>query len=462
MKKIFIIQVFVCLFLFSCNKQEFLDKKPRTSLLVPTTLDDFEKLLDNYNVINVSANKLGEVSSDDYYLADYKVWAALTVLEDRNAYIWNSDIYEGSEYVRDWNIPYEHILYANIVLEGLKKMRPAKNELVDYNRIKGWAFFIRGHALFNLAQQFMAPYDEEKANDLMGLPIRLESDVTVKSVRSSMRETYDQILADLFEAEILLPNKMPGLDINRPYKIAVNALLARVYLNMHDYEKALKYSDVVLSQYNELIDFSSLSLTAASPIDQYNKEVIYSTTHSNVSSNLIGNYRIAANTLIDSVLYASYDENDLRKSILFILSPTHGKPVIKGSYTGTVNPFTGLATDELYLIKAECEVRIKDFNVGIKVLNDLLAVRWLENYIPYTANSKDAALEIVLMERRKELPFRGLRWQDLRRLNFEGRNISLKRKLDNKEYKLLPNSPLYVLPIPQNEIRINELKQNVR
>jgi len=33
-------------FLLSCNKKKFLDEKPSTDLFVPTTLNDFQELLD--------------------------------------------------------------------------------------------------------------------------------------------------------------------------------------------------------------------------------------------------------------------------------------------------------------------------------------------------------------------------------------------------------------------------------
>lgn len=74
--------------------------------------------------------------------------------------------------------------------------------------------------------------------------------------------------------------------------------------------------------------------------------------------------------------------------------------------------------------------------------------------MPLTASDEEAALELILNERRKELPFRGLRWSDLRRLNKEGYNITLQRKLD-KNYILPPNDRRYVLPIPHTVLNLN-------
>ncbi|MNT38972.1 hypothetical protein D3C71_1410060 [compost metagenome] len=67
-------------------------------------------------------------------------------------------------------------------------------------------------------------------------------------------------------------------------------------------------------------------------------------------------------------------------------------------------------------------------------------------------STKEDALNKVLIERRKELVWRaGLRWDDIRRLNKEGANISLSRKLGNETYVLKAGSPQFAFPIPTNE-----------
>lgn len=140
------------------------------SLRVPTKLEDFEKLLDNYRFINVSG-KLGEISSDNLYIENEQTWAALYTPDERNAYIWAPDLFEGTGNINDWVFSCRQILYANIVLEGLAKITPATQ--TDHDQIKGWALFVRGHALFNLAQHFAPAYDPQTASALLGLPIRL-------------------------------------------------------------------------------------------------------------------------------------------------------------------------------------------------------------------------------------------------------------------------------------------------
>src|SRR5690606_25043925 len=113
-------------------------------------------------------------------------------------------------------------------------------------------------ALYNLARQFALPYEEKTAKGALGIPIRLEPDVTVRSTRATLQQTYDQIIHDLEVAEALLPDKAPGTDRNRPYKTAAKALLARVYHGMGKYGEALVYAKSTLELYGRLMDFSKL------------------------------------------------------------------------------------------------------------------------------------------------------------------------------------------------------------
>lgn len=446
----------------ACNKGEFLDKKPQTSLLVPTKLEDFEKLLDGYRFINVSG-KLGEISSDNIYIEEEETWAALYVADERNAYIWAPDLYEGMDYIDDWEFPYQQILYANIVLEGLNKLTPTSATKADYDRIKGWALFVRGHALFNLVQHFAPAYEKQTASGLLGVPIRLEADVTAPSKRASLEETYQQILLDVLAATEYLPYKVPGVDRNRPYKNAAQGLLARIYLSMGLYEESLKFADSALDYYGKLIDFSDLDTNSMAPIPQENDEVLFSCVPSDASSLLFAISRSIPRALADTVLFSLYHEDDLRKVILYRIMPTNNKPVFKASYTGNDKPFTGIANDELYLTKAESLVRLGKYEEGMETLNKLLVTRWRPgSFQPYEVTDREDMLDAVLTERRKELPFRGLRWMDLRRLNLIGETTQITRTLGGREYVLQPNSPLYVFPIPPDEMLLSDIQQNVR
>ena len=137
---------------------------------------------------------------------------------------------------------------------------------------------------------------------------------------------------------------------------------------------------------------------------------------------------------------------------------------MKTDYAGIgLYAFTGLATDEVYLIKAECAARRNDVTTAMNYLNNLLVTKWKTGtFVPYTATSSQDALNEILTERRKELVWRAIRWVDIKRLNKEGANITLTRILNGQTYTLPPNSPLYEMPIPSDEISLSGIQQNPR
>src|SRR5580704_15629284 len=84
-KSIFILGV--CVY-FSCSKKDdFLNAKPSTSLLVPNNFSDFQQLLDNATQQNGYMNlipPLGEESADDYYMTSDVYNGGFLSLQDRN------------------------------------------------------------------------------------------------------------------------------------------------------------------------------------------------------------------------------------------------------------------------------------------------------------------------------------------------------------------------------------------
>lgn len=454
MKKQFIIILTMGLLLVSTVscKKNWLDEKPDKSLVVPATLTDFQAILDNSSVFNLSHPALSEMSTDDILLQATN-WNNLLTATERNAYIWNEDIYNGGAGL-DWNNSYKQVFTANTVLEGLEKITVSSAIQTTYNNIKGSALYYRANAFYNLSQLFCKPYNPASAVNDVGIPLKRTADINEPIVRASVEATYQQIIDDLNVAKTLLP--LTTSFKTRPSKPAAFGLLARTYLAMEHYDKAEAAADSCLSYYNVLIDYNSLNTTANNPISRFNSEVLFQST--------IGNNSIflTSNLLVDTVLYSSYQLNDIRKQAFF--RPSGSYYSFKGSYDGGNLFFNGIAVNEIYLIKAEAAIRQGKIALGMQQLNLLLQKRWKTGtYVPFTAATQNDALSIVLTERRKELLFRGLRWSDLRRYNQHPELAkTLIRKINTQVYTLQPNTNRYVLPIPDNEILISGIQQNER
>lgn len=449
----------------ACHKQAFLDKKPSTTLLVPTTLSDFQALMDNTRVFNL-VPVLGEASADDYYLS-FTAWQALT-LREYNAYVWARDIYGGQGAQEDWNKPYQQVFYANVVLDGLKNMKLSPDSSAQWRALEGAALFSRAFAFHNLAQIFAPPYDSATAATDMGIPLRTSSGIDTLSARSSVQATYNQILNDLHNAEGYLPTGGPGRTPNRPVQTAAWALLARVYLSMRNYPMARMYADKVLQSYSELMDYNDVQL----PLSPFNPETIYQASFLGVNipneTYFSAISALYSTTWIDTGLLRSYDTSDLRIGIYFRTKDSINY-YLRANYTGSIYPFGGLAVDELLLIRAEGAARAGDAGKAMNDVNMLLSKRWRRGkFGGYSVGSWEEALDTVLLERRKELAFRGLRWTDLRRLNKEGASITLTRVLVDstqniRKYTLAPNSLNFTLPIPPDVLSLNSsIHQNPR
>lgn len=139
--------------------------------------------------------------------------------------------------------------------------------------------------------------------------------------------------------------------------------------------------------------------------------------------------------------------------------------LFKGSYLGYGSGayFLGLATDEIRLIEIECLVRTGDYGSARAALVGFLERRFASGAAFNIPADDGMLLSYVLEERRRQLIFRGNRWADLRRLNGEGKfRKTLKRSIDGKDYELLPNSPKYSWPIPDDAVQYSDIVQNER
>lgn len=461
-KHIFKIIILLCCTSMGCKK-DFLDAKPRKNLLVPTTLADFTSIL-NSELLNYTS-ALGQMAADEYVFPNEVIWNAAQTATERNSYIWNRDIFEGEIERRDWNQPYRTVFYANAVIEGLEGFQGKRD--AAYNEIRGWALFVRAYAYYDLARTFAKSYNEASAAEDLGIPLRLSAAVDQVLPRASVKATYDQILRDLEQSSELLPVTFPQFNRNKPFKGSAHAMLARVYLSMNKFVEAELHTDKALAIYDKLIDYNTISANATSPFTNTNDETLFSTAQ--VATYLITTNVNANPTEVNPELLGLYHANDQRLSVLFGRK-ANGAPFFKRGYLGSGNyPFSGLAVNELYLIKAECLARRNLVAEAMQMLNKLLVKRWNPNatvparpYVSLTSIDRADAITKVLLERRKELVWRGMRWSDIKRLNMIGANITLQRNLGGKIYTLPPNDARYVLPIPDDEIARSGLVQNVR
>ena len=158
-----------------------------------------------------------------------------------------------------WNQCYLGITAANTLIgraDGIKAPAATVNDFV------GQARFLRAWFYHILAMQYG------------DVPLVLDEvkEVQTEATRAATAKVYDQMIADLQEAEKLLPDT--PTQWGRPAKTAAQALLARVYLHAGQWANAATYAKKVIDSgvYTLESDFAALW----SPDNQKSKEFIWS------------------------------------------------------------------------------------------------------------------------------------------------------------------------------------------
>ena len=452
MRRLYTLTLILMLPIFGCKK--YLDVKPDQHLAVPTdNINNLQLILDDTYTMNQSMPSAGEVGSDNFFI-DQESWNTIkqSSATESGLYIWDRNLFNETDY-NDWTLAYKTIFNANLVLDALNDIKQTAENSTNYNNIKGMALFYRAYSFLILLQEFAPAYNNATAANDLGIALRLSSALSEKSTRSNNQVCYAQIVTDFKSATDLLLDKQTFA--TRPCKAAAYGALARTYLLMGDYNNSLKAAQSYLNDSPLLLDYNTVSDSTAYALTRYNPEVSYHATLYYLGIYSPGYGRV------DDALFSMYSDDDLRKT-LFFSNNGPGNIYFKGSYDGSEVPFGGIATDEIYLIAAECYARSDDRENAMKTLNSLLVKRWRNNaFSPLSAVSQADAVNQILNERRKELVFRNLRWGDLKRLNKETiHQTTISRMLNGVNYLLLPLDKRYNLPLPEKVINLSGMQQN--
>lgn len=430
-----------------CSK-DFLEETPDKALTVPNSLGDLRALLDNDKIFS-SVPGVTDVACENFSFSD-AIWNSKNYVI-RNAYIWSKDVFK-TENFGDWNLPYEQIYVCNVILEALEKLNINENEQSEYNQIKGTALFYRGLYFHCLQEVFGEPYVTGEAVRDLGIPLRINTSLNEYITRSTGLETFNQVVSDLRDAYDLLNKELPESSLRyRPSKAAAAALLARVYLIMQEYEESRVWANQSIELHGALVDYNDFNENVTRPFPNLPMaEVLLSVQQLNYAL-------MTTSTVINESFYNSYNKDDLRRNLFFRFNASTNSYYFRGQYTGSLASFGGIATDEIYLIRAETNVRLGNPEEAIEDLNKLLKSRWKKDaFVPYVSSSDEEILFKIIDERKKQLAFRGLRWSDLRRLNQDDRFLEvIKRTVEGKDYFLSDLS----FPIPDQEMKLNPIIQ---
>ncbi len=458
MKKIsYILALAGMLAMSSCN--DYLDIVPKGNK-IPTTLADYEALLRDEYTIGQTPVTNALYLLNDYYMTRSSLGSpslgTANYLWDENAdriELNNSD--ENTYYQL-----YSGISSCNLIIENT----PTATECTDAERAEviAYAKVIRAYNYFVLANYYADTYDAATAAETRSVPLITSANINAPYEQVSLQRLYDFIIQDVNEA---INGGLPeqSMTIIHPNLGAAYALLARVYLQMSNYDEALRYANLALEQNNALYDWNAYYDEhrtvledpenydpLPTPMD-YNYVENYYFRHGDRSPNFT-TYEF--NIPVERA--ERFEDGDARFLSRWKLYSDGTDTYYKGLANGYFN-YGGLTTTEVYLIKAECEARQAQGNNFTAAMNTLNTVREKrirpDVYQPATASTLAEAIELIRRTKDNELIFSIVPFADARRFNHEGTYARTMTKTYNEQtLTLRPDSHLWTMPFPAGAI----------
>ncbi len=449
------ISIMMGIALSSCDS--YINDMPK-GYRIPTTVADYEALLRNeYNVnflpatnalylindIFVGQNDCRNV--DDLRTANY-MWK-----ENRDRCELNSS--DEPMFDRGYGI----IAVANTIIEAIPGATEGTQELKD--EVLAYAYAIRAFTLFQIVNYYSDAYDPAKASSTPGIPLIFSGDLGSPYRQANVQEVYEQILADFNKAiELNVPEK--SMTIIHPSRAAVEAGLARTYLSMRDYDKALSHAEEALKRNDVLFDWIEF---AESYIDRINDPEEYTRitspmAHTNVENYWFcsgnGNPNFPSNDVNISIERASrFEDGDMKYLTRWKKYQSNTDIYYQGMLSGYYN-LAGITTPEVYLIKAECQARKGQIQEALATLDSVRKTRvHPDKFRPSSANEADEAIELIRLTKDNELVGSIIPFIDLKRYNAEGIYArTLTKEFDGQTYTLAPDSHLWTMVFPANAI----------
>lgn len=300
---------------------------------------------------------------------------------------------------------YKAVNSANSVIAYVPEVSDPVLTNDEKNKILGEAYFIRALSYFDLARGWG------------GVQLQLQPTTDINGLkgvkRSTLDQTYDQVLQDLIKAEQLLPED--ATTRNRAQKSTARALRARLHLYRKQWADAEAYATLVISSSKfELVKPYKTFFTA--PFQS--RESVFELAYSNNDRNTFWNL------WYPSSFGGQYTLKPSASFITKVNNPQIGgtrNTLIAGtgsSVYGVLYNTVGINTDpsyliriaELYLIRAEARAQQEKIT---EARADLNAVRARADIPASAAATKADLLQAIEDENGIEFAFESHRWFDL-------------------------------------------------
>lgn len=361
-----------------------------------------------------------------------------------------------------WNQLYRVVANSCLLIEkgpGIKLTETSK-DTVEARQLLGEAYSLRALAYFDLCRLYAQPYNATTNADHFGVPIvtTIDPDKPQFPARSTVKQNYDLIIADLTKALELLPASVGTK--GRFNLHAARALLCRVMLYKEDWIATTAAATEVITKggYTLLDNTQVVTGFKTNGNTETILEVVNTPTDNRGTNSLV--YMYAQGGYGDAIatadLYNAYTATDARRAFI-----TRGRRTGSGGENPgyiinkyqDINNFSEnlklIRLAEVYLNRAEALARQGRDADAQKDLN--LIVKRADPTAPNITLTGNDLLKAIWNERRKELAFEGFRLFDLNRT----KQSFTKFFSGNSNLAITYPNDKVIAPIPQRELDAN-------
>ena len=379
---------------------------------------------------------------------------------------------------------YDAIGQCNYYLDmvgPLKESLTDDTQILQLDALTGETYFCRALAYSELIKLFCKAYEPQTAADELGVVLATSYFGAKPSKRASLKESYALVLSDLQMAEQLLDPEDNSFDAVYAKNGAVHALWARVALYMQDWDAAIEHSTKVIGSGDYRLADCHSNYSSSQTLLQYlwtndaSYENIFKLGYTSTSyGSAIGSvflgytrdyYYYYPDFVPSQTALNLYQTGDQRYSCYFATGQTNyshrlncpllvkyfgNQALISLNIYHVCMPKI-LRLAEQYLIRAEAYCRKGSLSKASTDLTTLRKTRFSNG--GNISVSESDWLDVISDERVRELYMEGFRLQDLKRWHkgFE-RSAQSSCVEDRGTLKVSADDPLFVWPIPRNEI----------
>lgn len=479
MKKVIYSLLFaVALLTSSCSK--FTDVQPKGKNLLATT-DQLEMLLNNEFYMNDSDER--QMCGDMIYAFENvatminrpnKTRAAILISwdeanQDKMAELTSSD----GEYSDYYGV------IGKISNPILSRVDDAAGSESVKNQLKSEALVLRAYFHYLLVNKFAKAYNPATAATDPGIPYVTEDwDISIPTEKVTVKEVYDNIIADLDKAIQL--NALPTEAANRMRMSKPCAYAA----------KALAL--ISMQKFDEAAAAAKLSLAINGTVNNYNQMLTTTTGYIlggsyptvlrqplKCAEDLFYTHNLEFFNAITTEAWNAFEAGHASRDkiatdrMMYDYMMGFGTMYIGLDYTFTYdlnsgwNP-VGMKTTQMYLIVAEAEIRKGNYSAAMEAL-DAIRINRIDptKYAPLkgVVNNKADAIFRLKQTSHGENIYTCYNFINRKRWNlFDDYKQTFSKNIGGKVYEIKPESKLWIFPFPSNAVNVNPnlLPQNYK